>query len=476
MPVEAGHIQLTEYSKEVIPKLNYMMEDLFCKYSISIPYYLLDFSFPDYQLDADWPAPYSPEWLALYRPSLPPWPEFLWPNIPDWKLPEMKWPSWRGIQWPVLPEMAWPEWPDWPNWELPEWEWLDFYYPDWPEWDWPNWESPESGRTRRRRQREELLTELQKTKKRIPIGITPQKPPIELEGWPLIQKPDWFEGTGLDWVDNYNGYPFNINQGLYGYNLRDLNNLLETLYDEADLPVEQLNDLSDKSMELFNNMMSEIYEESEVTPTDYEFNSQTKDGHLEKYSGEGASWDGAWTAMKAATPDVYTSWTTVSLLLAGLYREVPPDLYWKAWVDRAYLSFDTSSLAGKTITAATIKFYITFISVLDDYETTRTINVYAFPWDTLDITDWDTGTLVGSYIETDLVLNAYYTVTLTDTSIINKTGETQFVFAGKADVDGDTFSDPQDLGPVGYRGGVSHTFSSGNATSNKPILTVTATG
>ncbi len=74
------------------------------------------------------------------------------------------------------------------------------------------------------------------------------------------------------------------------------------------------------------------------------------------------------------------------------------------------------------------------------------------------------------------MLNAYYTVTLTDTSIINKTGETQFVFAGKADVDGDTFSDPQDLGPVGYRGGVSHTFSSGNATSNKPILTVTATG
>ena len=85
MPVEAGHIQLTEYSKEVIPKLNYMMEDLFCRYSISIPYYLLDFSFPDYQLDADWPAPYSPEWLALYRPSMPPWPEFLWPNIPDWK-------------------------------------------------------------------------------------------------------------------------------------------------------------------------------------------------------------------------------------------------------------------------------------------------------------------------------------------------------------------------------------------------------
>ncbi len=266
MPVEAGHIQLTEYSKEVIPKLNYMLEDLFCRYSVSIPYYILDFSFPDYPLDAEWPAPFTPVWLALYRPSLPPWPEHLFPDIPGWQLPEMKLPKWPDIQWPVLPEMAWPEWPDWPNLELPEWEWLKFYWPDWPEWDWPNWESPESRRTRRRRQREELLAELQRTKKRIPIGITPRKPPIELEAptekpqWPLIQKPDWFEGTGLDWIHNYNGYNFNINQGLYGYNLRDLNNLLETLFDEADLPVEQLNDLSDKSMELFNSMITILYD------------------------------------------------------------------------------------------------------------------------------------------------------------------------------------------------------------------------
>lgn len=100
MPVEAGHIQLTEYRKTTIPYLNWMFEDLFCRYDVSIPYYLLDFSFPDYPLIAEWPAPYSPEWLELYRPSLPPWPEMPWWNIPEMVWPEMKWPEWPKLQWP----------------------------------------------------------------------------------------------------------------------------------------------------------------------------------------------------------------------------------------------------------------------------------------------------------------------------------------------------------------------------------------
>lgn len=106
MAVEAGHIQLLEYNKEVIPEINWMLEDLFCRYGLSIPYYLLDFSFPDYQIKAEWPAPYSPEWLELYRPSLPPWPEMPRWNIPGMAWPEMKWPGFM----PKWPDFQWPDW------------------------------------------------------------------------------------------------------------------------------------------------------------------------------------------------------------------------------------------------------------------------------------------------------------------------------------------------------------------------------
>ncbi len=462
MPVEAGHIQLTEYSKEVIPKLNYMMEDLFCRYGVSIPYYILDFSFPDYQLKPEWPKPYTPEWLALYKPGMPLWPEHLWPNIPGWQLPEMKLPKWPDIQWPVLPEMAWPEWPAWPEWELPEWEWLKFYYPEWPEWDWPNWESPESRRIRRRRQREKLLAELQKTKKRIPVGITPRKPPIDL----------------TNWYDE-NGFNFNVDQGEFGYDLPKLNELLGLLFDEADLPRITLPDLSPQSIAILNDEITAMYEAVEVGPVDYEFNSQTKDGYLEKFAlskeDEGGSWNECWTNMKAATPDVYTTGNVYGPLLAGYYSLIGGYDRWRSWSDRAYLSFDTSSLVGKTITAATIKIYITLIAALDDYETTRTINVYSLAWDTLGVSDWDGGSLITTYEETDLSVGSWHTITISDTSIINKTGETQFKIACKADIDNTTLTDPKDLGHDKHRGGAGHVWSSGNATNNKALLTVTAT-
>ncbi|KKL43008.1 hypothetical protein LCGC14_2367150, partial [marine sediment metagenome] len=143
--------------------------------------------------------------------------------------------------------------------------------------------------------------------------------------------------------------------------------------------------------------------------------------------------------------------------------------------DRAYLSFDTSSLAGKTVTAATIKVYITLIAALDDYETTRTINVYNLAWGTLGAGDWNGGSLVATYEETDLTVNTWHTITLSDMSIINTTGETQFEIACKADIDNTTLTDPKDLGNDGTRGGAGHVWSSGNASSNKPVLTVTAT-
>ena len=524
MAVEAGHIQLYEYRKTTIPYLNYMFEDLFCRYGVSIPYYLLDFSFPDYQIIAEWPAPYTPEWLELYRPKLPPWPEIPWWDIPDWKLPDMPWPGLPWVDWPRLPDMPWPDIPDWPEWDIPEWERPEFY---WPEWDWPEWGEPEPLDKRKRRRRKkliELITEVYKTKK-ISVGITLPKPPIEIilpkeikeiekeeiqketeekqileypgkPQWPLIQKPDWFEKTASDWPPDSNGFNFNIDQGEFGYDLPKLNELLGLLFDEADLPRLALPDLSPQSIAILNDEITTMYEAVEPTSADYTYNSQEKGGYLEKFGieedsdwGAGdASWNDTWDEMKAATPDVYMNPTAAGIpvntvLLYGNYTvseyQGQYKHKWRATVGRAYMSFDTSNLIGKTITVVTLKIYIERIfptGGMEDYETTRTINVYTKNWGTLGAGDWNGGTLVATFEETDLTADEYYTITLTDTSTISKTGETQFEIACKADIDNDTITDPQDLGDGGHRGGVAFNWISGNHTENKPILTVTATG
>ena len=518
MATEAGHIQLLEYRKTTIPYLNWMFEDIFCLYGVSIPYYLLDFSFPDYQIEADWPAPYSPEWLELYKPGIPTWPELPglyeatplppydiqwpslygvpWPQIqwPSWfQLPGTEWPEWQKlpwVDWPKLPELPRLELPPWPEMELPEWERLEL---EWPEWDWPEWELAESEKTRWRGRRGK--------RREWPVPWWPFKPefqrtwPYETEWrgitWPsdFGSKPEWqrtwpykTEWRGITWL---NGFGFNIDQGEFGYNLPWFNELLGLLFDEADLPRIALPDLSPQSMAMLNTEITALYE-AVVTSADYTFNSQTKDGQLGKIDDRvtNGSWNQSWTEMEADTPSV-ADYTTIAVGMWGFYAKAttipPPDNeYWGATKERGYLSFDTSSLTGKTITVATLKIYIAGVANLDDYETDRTVNLYSLAWGTLDATDWSVGTLQETFLESALSAGAYYTITLTDTSIINKTGETQFQFAFKADVDGDTLTDPIDLYVVNdvnyYRGGGSFIFNSGDNTSNKPVLTVTATG
>ncbi len=479
MPVEAGHIQITEYRKETIPYLNWMFEDLFCRYDVSIPYYLLDFSFPEYPLNAEWPEPYSPEWLALYKPSLPPFPEMLWPQLPEPEWPEMNWPALPKVLWPRLPDMPGLELPPWPEVDLPEFEiW-------WPDWEWPEWSLPESENTQWRGKRKRGGRG-----REWPTPWNPFKPefqrtwPYETEWrgttWYIPGKPEsrrtWpyrTEWRGITWTDESD-------------NLLKINQLLEIIADEAGVAVEQLSDLSPQSMAILNETITTLYEESPAVSADYTFNSQTKDGYLEKFGESQANpgsgtWTDAWNDIIAYTPDVYTASTRVSVLFSGRYKKTSGGTEnWSAYKDRSYLSFDTSSLSGKTITAVTLKLYIEILAAIDDYETTRIVNVYTQAWDTLDANDWNGGTLVATFNESDLTVDGYYTITLTDTSTINKTGETQFEIAAKADVDGAVITDPTDLyvNPnVNYRrGGIGFGFASGDASTNKPVLTVTATG
>jgi len=100
MSIEAGHINITEFNKECIPKLNIMMEDLFCQYGVSIPYFLLDYDFPDYSQRPDWCSGYNFNldwgkwgyWLPWFNNLL----GLLFDeaHFPRWQLPDFSFPSW----------------------------------------------------------------------------------------------------------------------------------------------------------------------------------------------------------------------------------------------------------------------------------------------------------------------------------------------------------------------------------------------
>ena len=96
MPEQPSHVQLTEITRETIPMLNWMIEDLFCVYGVNMPFFLLDFSFSDYSDRPDW---------ITYTP-------------PDWYLPEWK------LQWPTYPT----------QWAFPEFSGFNFNV-QWGQWD-----------------------------------------------------------------------------------------------------------------------------------------------------------------------------------------------------------------------------------------------------------------------------------------------------------------------------------------------------
>lgn len=103
MSNEAGHIYITELTKEVLPHLNWMLEDLFCQYGVNIPYFILDWDFPDYSQRPDWCSgyignfdPYESSWaywlywfnelLGLLRDEA---------HLPRFTLPDLSSASWN---------------------------------------------------------------------------------------------------------------------------------------------------------------------------------------------------------------------------------------------------------------------------------------------------------------------------------------------------------------------------------------------
>lgn len=98
---EEGHYQITEFSKEAIPAINMMLEDLFCQYGVSMPFFLLEFDFPDYSERPEWATGYS------FNLDWGPWGYYLvWFNdllgllfdeagLPRWQMPDFSPASWN---------------------------------------------------------------------------------------------------------------------------------------------------------------------------------------------------------------------------------------------------------------------------------------------------------------------------------------------------------------------------------------------
>lgn len=451
MATEPSHIQLTEYRKTTIPYLNWMFEDIFCLYGVSIPFYLLDFSFPDNQVIAEWPAPYSPEWLELYKPSLPAWPEMPWWNIPGMLWPEMDWPLLPRVQWPRLPDMPWPEFPPWPGMDLQEWERFKL---EWPEWDWPNWELPESKNTRWRDRRKRLVRELHKTRK-VSLGITLRKPPIgiiqeqiqeqmreylkkmeEIEQaqileypekpiWLQVQKSNWFEGTAPDWVADFNGFNFGSDWGESGYNLPWLNELLGLAFDAADLPRWTMPDFSPASLDMLNSKVSKLYEKVTWFGT---FDPETVSPNLLQRRGWGDTCSLAWDKYVNDPDWQLVTATGTRLDWAGHCYYIYP--HSRVIGKKNYLLFDTS-LASPNGNSLVLKFDVTY--VLSPYDwlpngRKPVIYVYNQDWGAdVDSSDWTGGTKVG---ELEVTSTGIKEITL-NISAINVGGNTKFRIALK---------------------------------------------
>lgn len=215
---------------------------------------------------------------------------------------------------------------------------------------------------------------------------------------------------------------------------------------------------------------------------DYEFESQAKDGLVGKIAVSGVptptDWNGTWERFLSASVDASSAEDYIIAHFFWFWVE-EFDVY-AVYGFRGFLSFDTSSLTGKTIISAKLKIYDQG-SVICGFETEHIINVYQQAWDILDADDWDGGILVGSMDGADIVSYQYNEISI-DPSYINKEGETQLKIAWKDDMDGYVPAcDPAEYGspPGAYDyyavGAGSLWFSSGDAVSNKPILVVTTT-
>lgn len=100
MAQEPAHVELLEFKQENIQYMNWMFEDLFCLYGTNIPYFLLEFEFPQYpripygfsgyDFNIEW-GPWG-YWLPWFNYLL----GFLFDeaHLPQWQMPDFSDASW----------------------------------------------------------------------------------------------------------------------------------------------------------------------------------------------------------------------------------------------------------------------------------------------------------------------------------------------------------------------------------------------
>lgn len=202
--------------------------------------------------------------------------------------------------------------------------------------------------------------------------------------------------------------------------------------------------------------------------TQFRIIGQTIDGLLAKNGNDEATWAGAWNEMVAKTPNVNTTATILDLYFIRNYSD--PD-YWYVALSRIYPSFDTSALAGKTITSATLRLYVDSQDTQYEAEGSDTINVDLLSWGTLDTGDWNGGSLLTTIEAADFVVGTYKEISIPnpDTNI-NKSGNTQFQLHYAAD--GTIPTDPETLGDPHATLGHNWNLGSAEHATGKPELVI----
>lgn len=490
MPVEASHIQLLEYKKEVIPYINWMMEDLFCRYGVSIPYFLLEFDFPDYlykpafidtngyQFGINWGSwGYYLPWfnellgLAFDVAGLPRW------QIEPWDMPPFEMSDWKFPTWQIPPGEL-PEWPERKRIRLP------LKPPDWTiagtlsarlgieipasiELSYPDWT---------------VKLELEA---KLGLGI-------EL---PISVKPLFPERTIQDKISAQLGIeaPMFTEPSISPQVLAMLNERISALYENAveppdanftsdvtsgdipftvvftdtstNSPTSWLWDFGDDETSTDQNPEHEydaggtytvsltatnVGGSDTETKTDYivvyyEIICEEGDNRLYKDSGgvSGGTYQDAIDRYENSPRYIVQNLRNTEVFNGSISN--PP--HWNAYnvhFNSVYLTFDTSVLSGKTLSSATLRVHIYHgYYGCEITGLAQSICLFQHSYGTLDSGDWSGGTLISTTSVDEMTNNAYNEFDI-PINLINQSGNTQFRFHSALDNAGGYPPEPQD--------------------------------
>lgn len=465
MGAEPSHVQLVEYKKEVIPYINWMMEDIFCRYGVSIPYFLLEFDFPEYPFTPQYiPSGYGfgvdwGDWgsflpwfneligLAFDLADLPRWQFTPW-EIPDWKMPEWGIPDWELPQWQLR---NWPEWSikdgelrrRWGRRLGPELDVLDYVYipPG------RGFGAGVSGGLGAGWRIGADWTVGGTLSARLGIEI-----PVSIE----LSSPDWTVKMELE--GKLREDPMRLTESQYPLGIEGFfpertikGKISAALGIEAPMFAEPT--ISPQLADMLNEQMSTLYDSVAVS-VEYTFTREEIDCWLVRsgeavppvFGGQGNeapdTYAEAITAY-ADSPNYYVDDGTPYLVTyfnasAAVIDEVVQN--YKIEAGQVLVSFDTSSLSGKTVTSATLRLFIPAVGVTTTYGTNQ-VNLYNHSFGTVGSGDWTGGTLISTTTFTDSDEGAYKEFTLATTDI-NTGGNTQFRLGNKVEIDGNYPTEP----------------------------------